>query len=207
MRVFFLTTIILSAAVAARADVAVLMLESTGTGAARYTAAGHSAVYLSNVCGESPVKLRLCEPGEEGSVVSNYTWFGEAQSYEWNVVPLTLFLYGVDQPKDIPLYGDPALRKELQERYRQRYLGDICPATPCGTRPGNWRDMVGATFTRGIYAFRVKTTRERDQALIDEFNALPNVNRFQRVQAQLRGLHAVAGEPVLSRIRPRGSFE
>jgi len=38
--------------------------------------------------------------------------------------------------------------------------------------------MVGAAFTRDIYAFRVKTTREQDQALIQEFNALPNVNRY-----------------------------
>ncbi len=179
MRVFFLTTIILSAAFAARADVAVLMLESTDKGAARFTAAGHSAVYLSNICRESPVKLRLCEPGEEGSVVSNYDYFGESESFEWNVVPLTMFLYGVDQSrKDIPLYGDPELRRELQERYREKYLGDVCPDTPCGTSPGNWRDMVGATFARGIYAFRVKTTREQDQALVDEFNALPNVNHF-----------------------------
>jgi hypothetical protein len=38
--------------------------------------------------------------------------------------------------------------------------------------------MVGALFARDIYAFRVKTTSEQDQALINEFNAMPNVNRY-----------------------------
>jgi hypothetical protein len=63
MRAIFLTVIILSSMFAARADVAMLMLEPTNR-MSRYTAAGHSAVYLSNGCQESPVKLQLCRPGE-----------------------------------------------------------------------------------------------------------------------------------------------
>jgi hypothetical protein len=154
------------------------MLESTDTGMSRYTAAGHSAVYLSNGCQESPVKLRLCRPGEEGSVISTYGDFGETQSFDWNVAPINVFLYGAVEAKDIPIYGDPELRRALQDRYRQKYLGEVCPATPCGTGRGRWRDLVGAAFTRDIYAFRVKTTMEQDLALVNEFNAMPNVNRY-----------------------------
>jgi hypothetical protein len=38
--------------------------------------------------------------------------------------------------------------------------------------------MVGATFSRDIYAFRVSTTREQDQQIVDDLNSLPNVNRY-----------------------------
>lgn len=174
----FLTYFIFGSTIVARADVAVLLLESTDAGMSRYTAAGHSAVYLSNVCQESPVKLRLCREGEEGSVLSTYGDFGETESFDWNVTPVNVFLYGAEDTKDIPIYGDPELRRALQERYRQKYLRDVCPSTFCGAGQGRWRDLVGATFARDIYAFRVKTTREQDVALIDEFNTMPNVNRY-----------------------------
>src|SRR5579871_3078690 len=85
-----LAFIFLSPLFAARADVAVLLLESTETGMFRYTSAGHSAVYLSNVCQESPVKLRLCRAGEAGSVISTYGDFGETRPVDWNVVPFNV---------------------------------------------------------------------------------------------------------------------
>ncbi len=162
----------------ANADVGLLMLETTGSGAARYTAAGHTAVYLSGICPESPVRLRLCSAREDGSVISNYTDFGEAQGFEWNVSPFNIFLYGVEDANDRTLYGDARLLRLLQERYREKYLRKVCSGADCEAFPGKWRDMVGATFERDIYAFRVKTTREQDEALVSEFNALPNVNRY-----------------------------
>ena len=48
-------------------DVGVVLNESLDTSVARITGAGHSAVYLSRICPESPVRLRLCQPGEPGS--------------------------------------------------------------------------------------------------------------------------------------------
>jgi hypothetical protein len=38
--------------------------------------------------------------------------------------------------------------------------------------------MVAATFARDIYLFKAKTSLEQDVALIEKFNARPNVNRF-----------------------------
>ncbi len=179
MRGTVLSLVILSSApYVARADVALLMLEPTNTGMSRYTSAGHSAVYLSNACQESPVKLRLCRSGEEGSVISTYGDFGETEPYDWNITPINVFLYGAEEAKDFPIYGDPELRRALQERYRQKYLRELCPATPCGAGRGRWRDLVGAAFTRDIYSFQVKTTREQDLAIVNEFNAMPNVNRY-----------------------------
>jgi hypothetical protein len=160
-------------------DVGLIMNESTGKGASLLTGAGHSAVYLSNICPASPVKVRLCWPGEEGSVVSNYTSFKETEPYEWNIVPLSVFLYGVEDSSDAPLYGNEAALKLLREQYRKKHLDSICPAESCGDAPsGRWRDLVGAAFARKVYLFRVKTTEEQDRRLMEEFNLLPNENHY-----------------------------
>jgi len=164
----------------ARADVGLIMNESTGKGVSQLTSAGHSAVYLSNICPDSPVKLRLCRPGEQGSILSNYTNFGETSSYEWNIVPLSIFLYGVGDPSDRPLYGNEETLKLLQEHYRRASLSSVFRHKRVGIQrsPHIWRDMVGGTFVRQIYLFRVKTTVEDDARLMEEFNALPNENRY-----------------------------
>jgi hypothetical protein len=156
------------------------MNESTGKGVSQLTSAGHSAVYLSDICPDSPVKLRLCRPGEQGSILSNYTNFGETSSYEWNIVPVSIFLYGVEDPSDKPLYGNEETLKLLQEHYRKASLSSVCPVQTCGNSAftAHWRDMVGGTFVRQIYLFRVKTTAEEDARLVEEFNALPNENRY-----------------------------
>lgn len=57
--------------IGAQADVSLLVLEAMGV-AGEYTGSGHTAVYLSNVCLETPVKLRLCRPDEHGIVISSY---------------------------------------------------------------------------------------------------------------------------------------
>jgi hypothetical protein len=41
---------------------------------------GHNAIYLANVCAETPVKLRRCHAGELGSVISSYKGI---DGYDW----------------------------------------------------------------------------------------------------------------------------
>ena len=116
----------------ARADAGVVLNESLDTSVARITGSGHSAVYLSRICpDDSPVKMRLCWPGEQGSVLSNYTTLGEDQPYEWNIVPLSVYLYGVEDPSDRPLVGSKAIKAALEERYRDKYLAAICTEERC----------------------------------------------------------------------------
>lgn len=163
----------------AYADVGVVLNESLDTSVARITGSGHTAVFLSNICPESPVRLRLCRPGEAGSVMSNYTTLGEDQPFEWNVVPLNIYLYGVENPEDRPLFGTPKVKEILEERYREKYLAAYCATKSCQTSDNaEWREMVGASLSRSMYIFVIATTLEQDRALIDEFNALPNKNHF-----------------------------
>lgn len=163
----------------AHADVGVVLNESLDTSVARITGAGHSAVYLSRICPASPVKMRLCEPGEEGSVISNYTTLGESEPFEWNITPLNTYLYGAAGPQGRPLFASEKIKGLLEEDYRRKVLVGYCDGPPCTiSKKAEWREMVAATSSRSIYIFVVKTTLQQDLELIAKFNDLPNKNHF-----------------------------
>jgi len=63
-------------------DVGIVLNESLGTSMDRISGTGHSAVYFSRICPESPVWLGLCRSDESGSVMSNYINIGESQGFE-----------------------------------------------------------------------------------------------------------------------------
>jgi hypothetical protein len=165
------------------ADAGIVLNESLDTSVARITGSGHSAIYLSRICpDDSPTKMRLCRPGEQGSVLSNYTTLGEDQPYEWNIVPLSIYLYGVEDPRNRPLVSSKEVKAALEERYREKYLAAICTGKTCLTsNSAEWREMVGATLERSMYMFVVKTSVDQDRALIADFNAAPNLNHFNGV--------------------------
>ncbi len=167
----------------ARGDVGIVLNDSLDTSVARITGSGHSAVYFSRICPASPVRLRLCGPQEQGSVMSNYTTLGEDEPFEWNVVPLSVFLYGVTNPEDRPLFASWNIKGALEENYRERTLRDYCAGHKCQTsHDAEWREMVGATSERTLYILIVSTTIEQDKALIEKFNNAPNVNHFNGVR-------------------------
>lgn len=162
-----------------RADVGIVLNESMDTSVDRISGTGHSAVYFSRICPESPVRLRLCGPDEPGSVMSNYINIGEDQRFEWNVVPLNIYLYGVEDPRFRPLFGSFKIKNLLEERYRTKYLSGYCDGPPCSTSfKAEWREMVAATMVRSIYIFVIDTTVEQDKQLIAQFNSSPNENHF-----------------------------
>src|SRR5882672_3108622 len=166
----------------ANGDVGVVLNESLDTSVARITGSGHTAVYFSRICPESPVKLRLCQPGEQGSVISNYISLGEDQPFEWNIVPVNAYLYGVENPRYRPIVGSQKIKHVLEERYREKYLSEYCASESCRTsHKAEWREMVGATLERSIYMFLVDTTVQQDLALVEQFNAQANENHFNGV--------------------------
>ena len=163
----------------ARGDVGIVLNESMDTSVDRISGTGHSAVYFSRICPESPVRLRLCHLDENGSVMSNYINIGENQRFEWNIVPLNIYLYGVEDPRFRPLFGSYKIKNLLEERYRTKYLAGYCDGPPCSTNyKAEWREMVAATLIRSVYIFAVDTTLEQDKQLIAQFNSSPNENHF-----------------------------
>jgi hypothetical protein len=115
----------------ARAD-AVVLLEEPYSYDGAFAGTGHTAVYLTRVCAESPIKLRRCNPGELGAVISRYTRIG---GYDWIAIPLIPYLYAVESQNDIPLYADAKLVVFLRDQYRRKYLEDIAPDDPDGKMP------------------------------------------------------------------------
>lgn len=138
---------------------------------------GHTAVYLSRVCAETPVKLRRCRPGERGAVISRYTPMG---AYDWYAIPLIPYLYAVDKPEDIPLYADPKLVAFLRDHYRRAHLEEYAPDEPDGTTPkGDWYEFIGSSYDRTNYGFEIATTPEQDDAFIAWMNSRPNRAQYQ----------------------------
>lgn len=167
----------------ARADIGILLSDPTGRWLFPLYGSRTRLIYLSDVCPASPIRLRLCAPGEQGSVISNYSRLGEDKPYEWNIIPLSIFLYGFDNPSERPLVASLPLKRALEEQYRKGHLGTLCGGPPCTTNiTVNWRDVVATTFVRGIYLFAVRRTVAQDEKFIEDFNSRANVNHYNGIR-------------------------
>ena len=155
---------------------ATLLLEEPYGKMGFFTATGHAAVYLSDVCADSPTVLRRCAPGETGIVLSRYD---AVAGYDWLAIPLIPYLYAVENPDDTPLFADAKMVTVLRDQYRRKHLEEIVPdSANGGMPPGNWYQLVGSSYDRTMYGFEIKTTPEQDDALIRELNSSPNVSHF-----------------------------
>jgi hypothetical protein len=160
----------------ARADLGVVVADPTNLGASRYTVAGHSLVYLSGVCAVSPIQARLCNPGEQGSVVTMYPNFHESQPWAWNIVPLSLYLEGSLTPDSRLLYASTYVKQSLELHTRQNFFQSVCADDNCPQLPHSyWRDMIAATADRDLFVYAVHTTRAQDQVAVDWLNR--DINR------------------------------
>jgi hypothetical protein len=154
---------------------ATLLLEEPYGKLGFFTATGHAAIYLSDVCAESPLVLRPCEPGETGVVLSRYDGVGH---YDWVAIPLIPYLYAVERPEDIPLFADAKMVALLRDRYRRAYLESVAPDKNGQAPGGNWYELVGSSYDRTVYGFEIETTPQQDRALIEKLNSSPNVSHF-----------------------------
>jgi hypothetical protein len=159
---------------------ATLLLEEPYSYDGAFAGTGHVAVYLSNVCAESPVVLRPCAEGESGVVLSRYDGIG---GYDWIAIPLIPYLFAVDRPEAIPLFADARLVAFLRDQYRRDYLESLAPDRPDGGIPeGNWYELVGSSYDRTIYGFEIETSPEQDALLISKLNSQPNRERYNFVK-------------------------
>ena len=137
---------------------------------------GHAAIYLTRVCAASPTRLRRCEAGESGVVISRYH---KIAGYDWLAIPVIPYLYAVENVQDIPQFPTPEIVAALRDRYRRAHLPAIAPSKADGRAPeGNWVQLVGSTYDRKIYEFKIETTPEQDDALIGWLNGQGNKSHF-----------------------------
>jgi hypothetical protein len=137
---------------------------------------GHTALYMDNVCAETPVKLRRCRPGEMGVVISRYHGIDH---YDWVAIPLVPYLYSVENLDDVPARANAAEVMRMRERYREAELESLGPKLSKGNlvRAG-WTQLLGQSYDRRIYALRFNTTRAQEDELIEELNDSSNHSHF-----------------------------
>ena len=159
----------------AYADAAFLMEEPYGT-FGKYNPTGHAAVYLTQICADSPTQLRPCQPGEAGVVISRYH---KIAGYDWLAIPLLPYLYAVESITAIPQNIDVHEVAALRDAYRRAHLLELAPDNPDGSAPeGEWTQLIGSAYDRRIYGFQIETTPEQDAAFIAEFNHRRNKSQF-----------------------------
>jgi len=159
----------------AHASISLLVEEPFGTFGA-FNPTGHAAIYLDHVCAETPTRLRLCHPGELGSVVSRYH---RVDGYDWVVIPLIPYLYAVEDLSQVPPMATPELRKTLRDRYRRQHLLSLAPNRPDGSTPGGeWIQLIGSSYDRRIFVYQMGTTQEQDEAIMARLNDSHNHGRF-----------------------------
>jgi hypothetical protein len=160
----------------ARAGEAALLLEEPYGDFGAYNPTGHAAIYLSDVCADTPTHLRRCEPGESGVVLSRYHAIG---GYDWLAIPLIPYLYAVDDAAEIPSSADAKMVLRLRDRYRREHLRDIVPDDPVKEIPsGDWVQLVGESYDRKMYGYAITTQSAQDDALIARFNQRSNITHF-----------------------------
>ena len=173
--VFTLLTILILCQTTAFAQAALLIEQPYGFfGIVNPT--GHNAVYFERICAETPVKLRRCQPGELGAVLSRYQGIS---GFDWVAIPLVPYLYSVEDVTAVQPHVDQLTVKQLRSRYHEAHLlglGDTL--RPGNMIKGGWTQLVGAAYERRIYAFRFETDEKQDDALIALLNNQPNHSHF-----------------------------
>lgn len=179
LRTSVLATLAFAAvSVPTRADITIFLEEPYALDG-ELAGTGHTAVYLSNVCADTPTVLRRCEPGETGIVLSRYH---RIAGYDWLAIPLLPYLYAVERPEDIPLFADSKIEAAMRDAYRRKYLEALVPDGPEGEPPrGDWYELIGSAFDRTLYGFQLATSPEQDDAFIALYNARPNHQAYKLV--------------------------
>ncbi len=155
---------------------------------------GHTSIYFSDLCVETPVRLRPCHAGEVGAVVSRYHDLRHPDG-DWMAFPLPVFLYGTDL-YGVDLYGvddasgaHPPLmtaagEAEMRELYWRRHLtGYIAGTTDRHghAKPpayGDWQEGIGAAYDRRLLMYAFDTTAAQNMTILQWLNDRPNRRRY-----------------------------
>src|SRR5271157_488179 len=80
---------------------------------------GHNAIYFERICAETPVKLRRCQAGELGAVITRRPGIGD---YDWIAIPLIPYLYSIEDISQVSAHVDRETVYRLRISYRKAHL-------------------------------------------------------------------------------------
>jgi hypothetical protein len=162
------------ACVHARAQAALLLQDADGI-AEVLSPTGHDSVYFARICASSPTRLRRCEPGELGAVISRYR---DVAGYDWLAMPLIPYLYSVENASEVPAQVNRESLQSLRLACHDAHLMSLGNVKEGGGVHRGWNQLVGAAYERRIWVFRFATTEAQDDAFIQKMNADANQSRF-----------------------------
>ena len=139
---------------------------------------GHTSLYLDRVCADGPVKLRMCNADEpQGVTIARLDAIGEL---DWIASPILDFLYGTEQPEEIPTFATEERVEELRQAYRRRELLEYFPdGTETRKQNNEWWETVGVSYSRKVWGYELATTRAQDEAFVARMNAMPNRHAYR----------------------------
>jgi hypothetical protein len=176
---FLILLVVLAIPTPSRADIGIIVLEPISA-LGFFTRVGHAGTYFSNICQDgSPIKMRLCRPGESGGVVSKYAPLSQHEDYDWAIVPFEEFLHGVASRELAPLIGTPKLQSAIERFNFGPLFSSALKTTMPGELPdGQWRTALATRFDRNIYILTVETSADDDAIIVAAFNAAANKSQF-----------------------------
>jgi len=141
--------------------------------------AGHAGLLLEDYCADTPTSVRLCQPGERpGVVVSRYHDLRHPAK-DWLAFPLSVFLYGTDDPANAPAFVTAKEEQQMREQYRLAHLTDVTPSRlkhgePVPPPYGDWEEGIGAAFDRQLFLYSIAVSAEDEAAIAATLNASAN---------------------------------
>ena len=154
----------------AHADV-VLFIEAPINFLGHVSSTGHAALLMDRLCSDDHIHMRLCLPGEDGSVVSRYKGI---DGYDWLAMPPGPYLFAVDSVDEVPDSVSVQEVDRLRVDYRANHPGSFAHDPPAY----GWVQLLGASYRRQIICIRVHTTAAQDQRLMQWLNRRPDRTHF-----------------------------
>ena len=185
-------SVVLAIANPVGADIGVIVAEPVSA-LGFFTRVGHVATYLSRICPDgSPIRMRVCGPGERGGVVIRSATLSENEDYDWAIVPFGEYLHGFASPDLAPLIGTRKLQSAIEGHDFAAVFSRAMTATDGVAPEGQWKAALATRFDRSMYVFSVETTAAEDATIITAFNSAPNASRFnffyQNCSDQAKGI-------------------
>jgi hypothetical protein len=149
----------------------VLFVEAPINFLGHVSSTGHAALLMDRLCSDDHIHMRLCRPGEDGSVVSRYKGIN---GYDWLAMSPGPYLFAVDSVDEVP----GTVNVQEVDRLRMDYRANH-PSSFAHDPPGyGWVQLLGTSYRRQMICIRVHTTSAQDERLMEWLNRRPNRAQF-----------------------------
>lgn len=166
------TLLVLLFASSARAHAgATLFIESPINFLGHVSSTGHAAILIDSLCSDDHIYIRLCRPGEPGTVVSRYKGIN---GYDWLAMPPGPYLFAVDSSGEIPAWATAAEVGRLRDAYRAGHARTFVKDPP----EDGWVQLLAASYRRKIICIHVQTSTAQDERLMKWLNDRPDLTHF-----------------------------